>query len=333
MRTVAIASLLLGTGCQFLFPTPIERELSIASADTSKTVRAVGAPFTAGEVMVAEVYLDDVLAGRGEIRARAQCDVEGKPALLVETSAESVGVAKLVEDVRSETRVAIELDTGLPLVSFSDLESGDKRAVYDTVFSPGKYAYRQTRYDGDKPPKVSRRTFALPIEQVPHDIHSTLGHLRNWRPKPGTAGFLYAIYGRSPWHLEVSFVGEETVETARGAVSASRIDGIATRLVGKDLKPSDKYPPRSFTMWFADDAERTPLRILVESPLAKVTIELVSRTLVKTDKETDKLACAKLPNKAELLSSAPPPSKGDDKDEAEEKIAPGIEKILRNQPR
>ncbi len=260
-------------GCQFFFPTPIESHVD--RDDSAKIVRSIGAPFRAGESMKVEVFLDDVLAGRGELHAGSPCKLGGQTLIPVATSAESTGLARLIQSAKADTAGLIDLETSFPVEARSDSTIGKDRGLAEVMFSKSIFDFRHTRFR-DEGNKINVDEIRLPIEQTPHDGHSALGYLRNWRPAPGTHGFLYAVYGRHPWKADLVFAGPELLRTAHGDAKVVRIDGVAEKLIGRSLVVAEGVPKRPFTMWFSDDERRAPLRILIETNLAKITIELVA---------------------------------------------------------
>ena len=262
---------LAASGCQFFFPTPIDGHVD--NDATTRIVRSIGVPFRPGESMKVDVFLDSVLAGRGELHTGGQCKLRGQTVIPVITSAESTGLARLIQRATSETAGLIDVETSFPVEARVDSTIGKDRGLAEVMFEKSLFDLRHTRFrdDGNK---INVDEIKLPIEQTPHDGHSALGYLRNWRPVPGTHGFLYAVYGRYPWKADVVFSGPEHLHTDRGDVNAVRIDGVATKLIGRSLMVSETVPTRPFTMWFSDDERRAPLRILIETQLAKITIEL-----------------------------------------------------------
>ena len=272
--TVALAaSAVASSGCQFLFPTPIEGQ----EVDTrpSGAVRTLGDGFLPGERFRAEVLLDGVVAGTGEIRVGARCSIDGRTALPVVSTGRSAGIVKMFQSARSDVRTLVDAETNTPIEAAWDMKLGARGQVLDQLFGEGSYRFKQTREVPDKPAKTSYGELRLPFDGTPHDGHTSLGHLRHWKPDPGARGHIYAIYGRYVWRADLTYRGVETVTTPLGTQRASRIDGLATKLLGKDLKPSALTPHRPFTMWISDDERRVPLRVLVETALAKVTLEVV----------------------------------------------------------
>lgn len=299
-RRLAAAALGLGlgaasSGCQYFFPTPLDQEpveVSAASAPP-KAIRSVGTAFFPGEVMEADVYVDAIVVGKGELRAVKACNANGVPAVRVEMHAESTGVGKLLKTASISTASLIEADTGLPIAGWGDTVIGDERTVVDTLFYRSKFQYQQARTVKEKAGKPTVGEVVLPIEGVPHDAESVLGYVRNWHPPDGTTGWLYTISGKYAWRAQLTFVGSEVLTTERGEEKALRIEGVAQKLTGKNLTPSTTTTARHFTIWFSDDDRKAPLRILVETAVAKITIEMTSYRR-EEPKDDPALACEPL---------------------------------------
>jgi hypothetical protein len=272
-RVAAMLGALSLTGCQFLFPTPIDQE---ADTRPSGAVRAVGDGFLPGEELRAEVTLDGVVAGVGELRAGARCELGGRPVVPVVSEGRSAGIVKMFQSARSDVVTLVDEETSTPVEASWDMRLGERRQALDQVFAESTYRFKQVRELPDKRPKTTFGEIRLPIDGTPHDGHTSLGYLRHWTPEPGTRGHLYAVYGRSVWRADLTYRGVETVTTALGTQRTSRIDGVATKLLGKNLRASTATPIRPFTIWISADERRVPLRVLVETSLAKVALEVVS---------------------------------------------------------
>src|SRR5438128_230470 len=91
----AVACSTAGAGCQYFFPTPIDQEES-AKLPAARAVHSVGTPFVPGEVIKADVYLDSIRAGTGELRASAPCTVKGKQAVRIDLSGGTTGLARML---------------------------------------------------------------------------------------------------------------------------------------------------------------------------------------------------------------------------------------------
>ncbi len=274
LRAAALAAAALPlASCQFFFPTPIDQARD--TAEPAQVVRSVGVGFLEGERFDAAIKLDDLKIATGTFEVLGRCVADGKPVFDVRTRVASTGILTVFQSGKSETRGLVDVDGSSPVESHWDVLIGERRTVLDADFEEGSFRYHQTRYlpDEDKP-KQSRRKVVAPIEQVPHDGHSVLGYLRSWEPPDGTRGFVYSLMGRNLWKADLHFVGREPLGTAKGLVVSRRIDGVARRVSERNFEPLKASAPRPFTLWISDDEARLPLRILLETELAKVTVEL-----------------------------------------------------------
>ena len=306
------------SGCQFFFPMPLEPE--VEASPTNQAVRTVGAPFEEGEEFYADVLVEDVAVGTASFKVGKRCLAEGKLVLPVDGSGVMGGLLSFVSSGEAETRALIDLDTNSSLESKWDLEVDEKRTFAELDFGPGRYRIHQLKEDPErKKPLNSYRRVDLPIEQIPHDGHSLLGYLRRWDPPPGTRGFVHTTMGRYLIRADVAFTGEEKIQTAMGERNAVRIDGVGVRVSDKTLEPVPRAVPKPFTIWFSADEARIPLRLVVLTDLAELTIDVTKATKAAISKEAavecqdrvDKQALAKArgPKKPRLPGEASPPAK------------------------
>ncbi len=271
--TCLALSAVAATGCQFLFPTPLDQEVDLRP---SGAVHAIGDGFLPGEHLKTEITLDGVVAGVGELRVGARCLLPGgRTALPVVSTGRSAGIVRMLQSSTSEVSTLVDGETSFPIEGKWDIRLGEKRSVIDEVFGESLFRYKQLRETPGKPQRTSFGETSVPIDGIPHDAHTSIGFLRHWRPAPGARGNVYAVYGRYIWRADVTFRGSESVTTPLGETAAVRIDGVATKLLGKQLRPSALTPRRPFTMWISDDERHIPLRVLVETHLAKVSLDVV----------------------------------------------------------
>jgi hypothetical protein len=288
LATVVTAS--SATGCQFLFPTPLDQE---ADTRPSGAVHAIGDGFLPGEQLKTEITLDGVVAGVGELKVGPRCLLPGgRKALPVTTTGRSAGIVKMLQASTSEVTTLVDAETSRPLEGTWDIRLGEKRTVIDEVFGESTFRFKQQREAPEKPKRTSFGETAVPIDDVPHDAHTSIGFLRRWHPEPGTRGNVYAVYGRYVWRADVTFRGPDTITTALGESRAVRIDGVATKLLGKQLRPSALTPRRPFSMWISDDERHVPLRVLVETQLAKVSLDVVGYDRDPAAAEAPLVPCA-----------------------------------------
>jgi len=318
-------------GCQFFFPMPLEPEFE--GAASNQAVRTVGAPFEEGEAFFADVFVENVAVGKASFKVGKRCLADGKLVLPVDGSGSMGGLLSFVSSGEAETRALIDLDTSNSLESKWDVEVDEKRTFAELDFAPGRYRIHQLKEDPErKNPKHSYRRVDLPIEQIPHDGHSLLGYLRRWSPPAGTRGFLHTTVGRNLIRADVGFTGEERIRTPMGERNAVRIDGVALRVSEKTLDPVPRAVGKPFTLWFTADDARIPLRLVVQTDLAELTIDVTkaTKTAVSTEPPTecqdrvDKHALAKArgPKKPRPAGEAAPDQKRPVKIPPKRRIAP-----------
>jgi hypothetical protein len=295
-----------GTGCQVLFPLPLDTEAH--AREPSRAVRVVGPSYAEGESLEADVLIDGVLAGRGRIATGRRCLVDGKPALPVSSQASTAGIAAVFGNASEDARGLLDLDTNAPMEGAWTMAVGELRTFVELAYAGSGYRLHQRREEAGKPERHIHRRVKLPTEQPPHDAHSLLGYLRRWDAPEGTRGHLYVNVGRTLFRVDAVVVGAETIPTATGPIAARRIDGVATRTSDKTLKPGPGAP-RAFSLWVADDEERVPHRVLFESNGVTLTLELTRRTIEPASAEGRLAPCARVVDAAELAKADAPPKR------------------------
>jgi hypothetical protein len=306
------------SGCQFFFPMPLEPE--VESNGSNQAVRTVGAPFEEGEAFYADVFAENVAVGKASFKVGKRCLADGKLVLPVDGSGTMGGLLSFLSSGEAETRALIDLDTNNSLESKWDIAVDDKRTFAELDFAPGRYRIHQRKEDPERDkPTNSYRRMDLPIEQIPHDGHSLLGYLRRWDPAPGTKGFVHTTMGRYLIRADVAFTGEERIQTPMGERNAVRIDGVGVRVSDKTLEPVPRAVPKPFTIWFTADDARIPLRLVVQTDLAELTIDVTRAVKAEISKDApvecqdrvDKLALGKArgPKKPRAPGEAADPNK------------------------
>lgn len=233
----------------------------------------VAAPFfVAGENMYWELSLHGVVGGEAVISVGSPGLLNDRQAIVVRSRVTSSGVARLIKTIRDDVTTWIDLESSLPVHISSKLKFGDRETDIETHFRDNKTGFD---YEYQRHGKSTHKR-AQPIpEGVPvHDAHSVIGVLRAWEPADGTRAYFYVVGGRRIWHNTIVFVGRGAIRTAMGTFPAIRIDGIATRLTSR-LAVDERKKPRSYSVWFSDDANRVPLRMTASTEYGPVQAELV----------------------------------------------------------
>lgn len=227
--------------------------------------------FVPGETLTFELSYQGILMGRAAMAVGEPGMVDGRPVLIVRSLFETAGAAKIFKSLRDEIHTHLDWRTGAPLEHHAEVTTSDRHIQARTRLA-GEQAIIDYERD-DQPRRIIRVT--LPRGETIHDMHSTLGALRNWDPAPGAVVHVYSISGRRVWRSELRFAGSETVRTAMGLRAALRIDGVATRLQQPSLEPDESKPPRGITLWLSDDARRMPLRVVARTEYGELQAELI----------------------------------------------------------
>lgn len=275
---------LLAVGAGFVHPIEVARGLIIlgalagcAGADAA-TAPQTPAPTAAhqvelglhpGEMMAFEVQLAGVLVGEAQLAVGEIGTVDGRRAIVVKSRAATAGAAALVRKIVDEATTVIDADTGAAISVETNVEMGNKKTVASATFTP-TFAEVRFQRNEDKQPSVFRVDTRL---GKLHDAHSAMAQLRGWKATPGTLRSVSVIGGRRIWHVDVKYVGEETIGGAAGNRRAVVYEGVSFR-ARRDLKPETAKPSRKFRVWLSDDADRVPLKVVANTELGEVVMSL-----------------------------------------------------------
>lgn len=222
-----------------------------------------------GETMAFEVQLAGVLVGEAQLAVGEVGDVNGKQAIVVKSRAATAGAAALVRKIVDEATTTIDADTGAAITAETNVEMGARKTTSSATFTPAYAEVKFSRND-DKAPSVFRVDTRL---GKLHDAHSAMAQLRGWKAAPGTVRTVSVLGGRRIWHVEVKYVGEETIGSASGNRRAVVYEGVSFR-ARRDLKPETNKPSRKFRVWLSDDADRVPLKVVANTELGEVVMSL-----------------------------------------------------------
>jgi hypothetical protein len=186
------------------------------------------------------------------------------------TMATEVEAAPLVQAIRKTSGEAkTELSGVVPASSDYTFRDGDIVRHYQVDYRTGGYAYV---YDNGG---VERRAGVdgVPEGAEPHDMHSSMMLLRAWRPRLEETAYFYVVLGRRPWRVDVTSRGPEMIKLGDDPRLTHRLDGVAVRLGDGP----EKMPPKRFSLWLSEDADRVPLRMVADATFGQVTMTLTGR--------------------------------------------------------
>src|SRR5690606_24867190 len=96
---------------------------------------------------------------------------------------------------------------GTPSSSEYDIHEGERLRRYRIRYRPGGFDYVYER-DG----AVGHGSDRVPDGAHAHDLQSTLGALRAWRPRLGESANFFVVLGRRLWRAEVQSRGPEVIK-------------------------------------------------------------------------------------------------------------------------
>ncbi len=222
-----------------------------------------------GESMRFEVRMAGVLAGEASFVTGEPGLVDGRRAIAMSSRVGTAGAFALVKDIRDDATSILDLDTLLPMSTTGSVRFGAKGAQTETRFADGKAVLRHT------PMGQTTRTLTYDFRgEIVHDAHSAMAAMRVWPAELGSTRVLWVLGGRRIWRSEIKVAGREVIGTVLGNQAALRFEGVAGRAL-PDLSLDNTRPPRTFSVWVSDDADRVPLKIVAHTELGDVEITLV----------------------------------------------------------
>lgn len=222
-----------------------------------------------GETMSFEVKLAGVSVGEAALAVGELGELEGKRAITVRSKIGTTGAVRLVRAIDDESTTVVDAQTGAPLRLSTHVLMNGQETFTEAVFSPGQARVEVRR--GDNKPV---RPYAFAFGDLPaHDAHSAMAHVRSWKPAPGTKRTVWLVGGRRLWRVDLSYAGDDAVGTVQGNRDAVRLDGVAYR-VHPDHRVDESRPPRRFSVWMSNDADRVPLRVTAVTELGDIEIDL-----------------------------------------------------------
>jgi hypothetical protein len=188
--------------------------------------------------------------------------------LPVHAHAERRGIATAFASGRIDSSSFLHVGDRMPLWLGSRVERAKRSYHLTTEWLAAGYRYRYQRDGG----KARDKTVELPPDMLVHGPFSALGALRTWSGSLGSRDVMHVLLGRRLWRLDLHVAARETVWSGDESRDAVRIDGIARRMMTRQLQPG--RAKRSWSLWVSDDDQRMPLRASVQTRKHTVELEL-----------------------------------------------------------
>lgn len=274
MKRFVLATLLLGCGNHG--PGATTPGPGSGAADAAMTELPAGPPLvTPGERMVYRIQLGGVELAQMTLGVGEISDVAGKPAIVVQGHAKSVGLANLVAAIDDTFTSWIDVETGRSRrFAVDEFETNSKSNVEHTVIDiAGRTA--------DSLPIQFRLNDAPPTDEPQQvsmkdvwDYNAFLVALRAWEGKPGAHQTIEVFRSRWLWKVDVKIGAKTKLTTELGELPALRFDGHAIKLDRKLAKYPDT-DERDFSVWISDDDGRVPLQLVAKTDYGDVKMEIV----------------------------------------------------------
>ncbi len=228
-----------------------------------------------GEVIAWDLTYLGVTGGFAQLAVGEPGTLGSRRVVAMRAEARTIGLAAVVKRIEDLSTSWVDLDSGLPLRSEADAQFGARHLeVATTWLAAERRIDQRLRIDHGR---EQRRLRVLPDARV-HDALSSLLVLRAWRAPAGEHATLTSLGGQRLWRTELVAAGRTAVDGPLGERSAFRIDGTAWRL-RTDHSIDPTRPPRTFSVWISDDADRIPLRVVASTELGDVTISATAYTV------------------------------------------------------
>ncbi|HEX4452833.1 MAG TPA: DUF3108 domain-containing protein [Kofleriaceae bacterium] len=270
MARPALALMLAACGSTAPIATP---PTTAPTASPAKPAGLVVAPplVTPGEHMAYTLQLQGVELATLDAAVGEPTTLGGKPAIVVQSHAKAVGLAKMVANIDDTFTSWIDVATGRPLRWSTDefaTKTSDKERT-DVDFSKrAGVRLPVTFHLNDAPPQPEPQRASLPETW---DFNSFLMALRTWDPPTGTVLVVEVMRSRFMWHVELTMRGKSKLTTALGTVMARQLEGHTYKLDRNGVRApgSDE---RTFTIWVSDDDGRVPLEVTAKTDYGDIAL-------------------------------------------------------------
>jgi len=202
-------------------------------------------------------------------------EVAGKPAIIVQGHAQSVGLASMVAKVDDTFTSWIDVATGRSRrFQTAEYATGSKTDIeYTTIDIAGRTdaGIPIVQHDSDKPESAEIQKASLPEVW---DYNTYMVALRSWEGAPGATVTLEVFRSRYLWHVDIKIGPKQRLTTELGDFPALRFDAHAYKLdrAGAKFPNSDE---RDFSIWISDDDGRVPLKLVARTDYGDVKMEIV----------------------------------------------------------
>ncbi|MBA3541806.1 MAG: DUF3108 domain-containing protein [Deltaproteobacteria bacterium] len=228
---------------------------------------------TPGESMTYRVQLKGFELAQYQISVGVEAaEVGGKPAIVVQSHAKSVGLANFAVKVDDYFSSWIDVSTGRSLRWLADeyAKNGTDKERTEALLHQraGDTFPMSFRLNDDAPtPEVQKASLA-----DVWDYNAFLIAMRAWEGSPGSKIAVEVLRSRYLWHIDMTIKAKEKLVTELGELPTLRFDATTYKLdrSGARLPDTD----RIFSIWISDDGDRVPLQIISTSDYGDVKMQI-----------------------------------------------------------
>jgi hypothetical protein len=261
MRRLLLA-LLLSCACG-LTPKPSPAEpTDVVAAGT-----VAGPMLYAGERFEVHAATSGVTLASLSLEVAPPCRFKGEEMLPVIAHAERKGIASAFASGHIDSTSFLEVQERMPRFQYTHVERTKRSYDLATEWLVDGYRHRHQIVGR----KVRDKTVSLPPDMLVYEPLSAVGAMRTWSGQLGAQDAVHVLMGRRLWRLDLHVAEHDSVWIGDESRQAVRIDGIARRVMTRQLKTGRAV--RKWSLWVSDDAQRLPLRATIETRKQRV-IEL-----------------------------------------------------------
>lgn len=233
---------------------------------------------TPGERMTYRLALQGVELASFSLAAGEVSELAGKPVIVVQAHARSVGIIEWVARIDDRFTSWIDAETGRSRRFQTDEYETNSKTNVEHVIAD------MAGRDGDRIPITFHVNDGAPTPEpqrvnLPEvwDYNAFLVALRAWEQPAGAKVTAEVFRSRYLWNVDMQIRGREKIETELpdlGEVNALRLDAHMYRL-DREGKKDPAADERNLSIWISDDDGRVPLRTVARTDYGDIRMDIV----------------------------------------------------------
>jgi len=222
--------------------------------------------FNKGEVLGYVLRYGFITGGEAKLEVRDSC-MNGTNLFHIIGLGKTTGIANKLFHVLDIYESYIDKETGMPIKAIQNVREGRSYKYFNEV-----------NYDRKSNTITSSKSGEHKVKENTLDVLSAFYYLRRVdfsKIKEGDIINLRTYFSDEEFPLELRFRGRETVETRWGDIKCLKFAPVVEP--GRVFKTKD-----DMLIWYSDDANRIPVKIIFELKVGHLTVELRSFSKLKS---------------------------------------------------